>query len=273
MAGCRSVSINIKNIRETVIITAMRFLLTNDDGVHADGIFAVKKALEGMAELVVVAPERERSGAGHAITLNEPLRLKETKLVDGSVAYSCSGTPADCVTLGTLEVMSGDVDLVVAGINHGPNLGWDVHYSGTVSAALEAVMIGHPSVAISLATFQKDTHWDTASAVAKQIVTWIIEHPMPRHTLLNVNVPNVPLSRLKGIAVTKQGPRQYVDRLETRHDPAGKKYYWLSGTVADHQTAADTDVTAVADDRVSVTPLHLDLTDHKLFEALREFAL
>ena len=248
----------------------MRFLITNDDGVHADGLYALKKSLEHLAEIVVVAPERQRSGAGHAITLNEPLRLLETKLLDGSLAFSCSGTPADCVTLGTLEVMDGDVDLVISGINHGPNLGWDVHYSGTVSAALEAVMIGHPALAVSLATFSSDCHWETASAVAERIVGWVLKNPMPPHTLLNVNVPNVGLADICGISFTRQGPRQYVDRLEKRKDPSGKTYYWLSGTIADHQTAADTDVTAAAEGRVSVTPLHLDLTDRSLFEVLRD---
>jgi 5'-nucleotidase len=246
----------------------MRFLLTNDDGVHADGLLALKKALETMAEVVVVAPERQRSGVGHAITMNEPLRLMETKLLDGSSAYACSGTPADSVTLGTLEVMAGDVDLVVSGINHGPNLGWDVHYSGTVSAALEAVMIGHPALAVSLATFADDTHWETASAVTMRVVSWLMKNPMPSHTLLNVNVPNLPLNEIQGMSFTRQGPRQYVDRLEKRKDPTGKTYYWLSGTIADHHTAEDTDVTAVADGRVAITPLHLDLTDRSMYKAL-----
>jgi 5'-nucleotidase len=239
----------------------MRFLLTNDDGVHADGLFAVKKAIEHLGEVVVVAPERQRSGAGHAITLNEPLRLFETTLADGSAAYGCSGT---------LEVMQGNVDLVISGINHGPNLGWDVHYSGTVSAALEAVMIGHPALAVSLATFTDDTHWDSAAAVTVKIINWMQDNPIPIHTLLNVNVPNLPLAEIGCISFTRQGPRQYVDRLEKRLDPSGKTYYWLTGTIADHQTADDTDVTAVADGRVSITPLHLDLTDHQLFSALRK---
>jgi 5'-nucleotidase len=251
----------------------MRFLITNDDGVHADGLYALKKAIEHLGEVVVVAPERQRSGAGHAITLNEPLRLYETKLPDGTIAYGCSGTPADCVTLGTLEVMQGDVDLVISGINHGPNLGWDVHYSGTVSAALEAVMIGHPALAVSLSTFSTDTHWSTAAAITLKLVNWLIDNPIPPHTLLNVNVPNVPLADVKGISFTRQGPRQYVDRLEKRLDPSGKTYYWLSGTIADHQTADDTDVTAAADGRVSVTPLHLDLTDHALFSTLHKIII
>jgi 5'-nucleotidase len=248
----------------------MRILLTNDDGVHADGLFELKKAFDDMAEIVVVAPERQRSGAGHAITLNEPLRLLPTKLADGSDAYGCSGTPADCVTLGTLEVMEGNVDLVISGINHGPNLGWDVHYSGTVSAALEAVMIGHPALAVSLATYSQNTHWKTASTIARRVAEWVIKNPLPSHTLLNVNVPNVALADLKGVSFTRQGPRQYVDRLEKRQDPSGKTYYWLSGTIADHHTAFDTDVTAEAEGRVSITPLHLDLTEHKLFARLRD---
>jgi 5'-nucleotidase len=166
--------------------------------------------------------------------------------------------------------MQGNVDLVISGINHGPNLGWDVHYSGTVSAALEAVMIGHSALAVSLATFTDDTHWDSAAAVTVKIINWMQDNPIPIHTLLNVNVPNLPLAEIGCISFTRQGPRQYVDRLEKRLDPSGKTYYWLTGTIADHQTADDTDVTAVADGRVSITPLHLDLTDHQLFSALRK---
>jgi 5'-nucleotidase len=190
--------------------------------------------------------------------------------MDGTTAYSCSGTPADCVTLGTLEVMAGNVDLVIAGINHGPNLGWDVHYSGTVSAAFEAVMIGHPALAVSLASFSADTQWPTAAFFAKRVATWMIGHPLPPNILLNVNVPNIPLSEVAGVSVTRQGPRQYVDRLEKRVDPSGKTYYWLSGTVAKLETMSDWDVTAVADDRVSITPLQLDLTDHELYRQLRD---
>jgi 5'-nucleotidase len=248
----------------------MRFLLTNDDGVHADGLFALKKAVEHLGELFIVAPERQQSGTGHAITLNEPLRMNPTKLSDGTPAYSCTGTPADCVTLGTLEVMDGNVDLVIAGINHGPNLGWDVHYSGTVSAAFEAVMIGHPALAVSLATSSSETYWDTAGVFAERVARWMIGNSLPHHVLLNVNVPNLPLDQIQGLSVTRQGPRQYVDRLEKRTDPSGRSYYWLSGTVAKHQTLPDWDVTAAASGRVSVTPLHLDLTDHKMHRSLLE---
>jgi 5'-nucleotidase len=248
----------------------MRFLLTNDDGVHADGLFALKKAVEHLGEIFIVAPERQQSGSGHAITLNEPLRLHTTRLADGTPAFSCTGTPADCVTLGTLEVMHSDVDLVIAGINHGPNLGWDVHYSGTVSAAFEAVMIGHSALALSLASFSEDTHWLTAGLFAERIVRWLMKHPLPPLILLNVNVPNLPMNEITGISVTRQGPRQYVDRLEQRKDPSGRPYYWLSGTVAKHETQQDWDVTAASEGRVSITPLHLDLTDHDLYGQLRE---
>ena len=248
----------------------MRLLLTNDDGVHADGILTLKQALEPFGELTVVAPERPRSGAGHAITLHKPLRLSTTKLADGSPANACSGTPADCVTVGTLEVMDGEVDLVVAGINHGPNLGWDVHYSGTVAAAKEAVMIGKRAIAFSLASFARDVHWETAAEAVRRLMPWLIAHPTPPLTLLNINVPNVPVAEIKGICVTRQGPRQYVDRLEKRVDPAGRPYYWLGGTVAGHETAADTDVSAIANGFISVTPLQLDLTAHTLLPNLTE---
>ncbi|HEX5322185.1 MAG TPA: 5'/3'-nucleotidase SurE [Capsulimonadaceae bacterium] len=246
----------------------MRFLLTNDDGVHAPGIFALKQALEPLGEVFVVAPERPRSAQGHAITLHKPLRLTETLLSDGARAYASNGTPADCVTLGVQEIMGDKVDYVFSGINHGPNLGWDVHYSGTVSAAFEAVMIGYRSAAFSVASFERELHWDTAGCYAARIVRWLAENPLGPHTLLNINIPNEPCEKIQGTAITRQGPRQYVDRIEKRADPAGRAYYWLGGTLADHDAPAGTDVRAIADGYVSITPLQLDLTEPRLLKEL-----
>jgi 5'-nucleotidase len=238
----------------------MRILITNDDGVHADGIFALQQALKSIADVFVVAPERPRSAAGHAITLHKPLRLHKVRLRDGSEAYGVSGTPADTVVLGAQEVMGGDVDLVVSGINHGPNLGWDVHYSGTVAAAKEAAMTGHPAIAISLTDYSKDVRYDVAAQFACELVSWIKSHPIPERTLLNVNVPNLALDKISGVEVTTQGPRQYVDRYEKRTDPAGRDYFWLGGSLADNRAPDGSDVNAIAQGKISITPLHLDLT-------------
>lgn len=251
----------------------MRILITNDDGVHAEGILALKDALTPLGEVVVVAPERQRSAAGHAITLHKPLRINRSKMADGSDAWSTNGTPADCVTIGVLEVMQGNCDIVLSGINHGPNLGWDVHYSGTVSAAFEAVMIGFPAVALSVASYEPDILWDEPALFAARLTRWMMIHELPPHVLLNVNFPNASSSEMCGIEVTCQGPRQYVDRVMKRTDPTGKDYYWLGGTVAGHDSQPGTDVRAIADGKISITPLQLDLTSHSVLGSLKGLEL
>ncbi|MDQ2799725.1 MAG: 5'/3'-nucleotidase SurE [Armatimonadota bacterium] len=251
----------------------MRILVTNDDGVQADGLFALSQALSEVGDVTVVAPERQQSATGHAITLHKPLRMTPTTLRDGSAAWMSNGTPSDCTTLGILEAMGGDVDLVVSGINHGPNLGWDLHYSGTVSAAIEAAIIGKPSLAVSVASWDKDIHWTPVAQFAAQIAQWLVKHPLPPHTILNVNAPNLPQSDIKGVAVTTQGRRQYVDRIEKRLDPVGRPYYWLGGSLAEEAEGAETgsDVRAVADGLISITPIHLDLTAYALMPSLKEW--
>ena len=251
----------------------MRILVTNDDGVLADGLFALVLALREVGDVTVVAPERQRSATGHAITLHKPLRVQETTLRDGSPAFATNGTPSDCAALGILEVMGGDVDLVISGINHGPNLGWDVHYSGTVSAAIEAAMIGKPSVAVSVATWEKEVCWEPAALFAAQVAKRLSAQPLPPHTVLNINAPNLPQSQIAGVVVTTQGRRQYVDRLEKRLDPVGRPYYWLGGSLAEEARGAEagSDVRAVADGKISLTPLHLDLTAYSLLPTLAEW--
>lgn len=251
----------------------MRILVTNDDGVYADGLFALYQALSEVGDVTVVAPERQQSATGHAITLHKPLRLSPVNLRDGSPAFASNGTPSDCAALGILEAMGGDVDLVVSGINHGPNLGWDVHYSGTVSAAIEAAMMGHPSVAVSVASWDKDIHWEPVAHFAAEVAKRLQTQPLPPHTILNINAPNLPQSALQGVAVTTQGRRQYVDRLEKRLDPVGRPYYWLGGSLAEEAAGAEagSDVRAVADGKISLTPIHLDLTAYSLLPSLKEW--
>ncbi|MGI4791733.1 MAG: 5'/3'-nucleotidase SurE [Janthinobacterium lividum] len=251
----------------------MRILLTNDDGVHADGLFALYQALSEVGVVTVVAPERQQSATGHAITLHKPLRLSPVLLRDGSAAFSSNGTPSDCAALGILETMGGEVDLVVSGINHGPNLGWDVHYSGTVSAAIEAAMIGKPSIAVSVASWDDNIHWEPAANFAAQVARRLLAQPLPPNTILNINAPNLPQSELAGVAVTTQGRRQYVDRIEKRLDPVGRPYYWLGGSLAEEAAGAEagSDVRAVADGKISITPIHLDLTAYSLLPSLKEW--
>ena len=234
-------------------------------------MFALRTALSQIGDVTVVAPERQQSAAGHAITLHKPLRLNPVTLRDGSPAHASNGTPSDCATLGILEVMGGDVDLVVSGINHGPNLGWDVHYSGTVSAAIEASVIGKPSLALSVASWEHEIFWDGAARIAVRLAKWLVNHPLPPNTILNVNAPNLPASEIRGVMVTTQGRRQYVDRIEKRTDPLGRPYYWLGGSLAEEAEGAEagTDVRAVADGFISVTPIHLDMTAYALLPALK----
>jgi 5'-nucleotidase len=256
----------------------MRILITNDDGVHAEGLLVLKRALEPLAEVTIVAPDRPRSACGHSITLHKPLRLSQVTLADGSPAHTTSGTPSDCVTLALLEVMrSRRPDMVISGINDGPNLGWDLTYSGTVSAAMEGAINGLQAFAISVAwrlerviqeeedTPRPPTDFSVAARFATRLVERLREHPLPPHTLLNVNVPpGQPL----GAEVTRQGIRRYPGRVEGRLDPMGRPYYWLGGDLPEDTLEAGTDVHAVAHDRISVTPIQLDLTDYPVLQQI-----
>ncbi|MFN3651967.1 MAG: 5'/3'-nucleotidase SurE [Armatimonadota bacterium] len=253
----------------------MRILITNDDGVHAEGLLALKRALEPVAEVTVVAPDRPRSACGHSITLHKPLRLSEARLADGSRAWCSNGTPSDCVTLALLDVMRGaPPDLIFSGINQGPNLGWDLTYSGTVSAAMEGVIGGVQSVAISVAwRFRRVVEeeegppppldYGPAAEYAAQLARHLAQHPLPEHVLLNVNVPHtVP----NGARITRQGVRRYPGKLEKRVDPMGRAYFWLGGDEPVDLHEEGTDVAAISDGCISVTPIQLDLTDHRLRE-------
>jgi len=251
----------------------MRILLTNDDGINAPGLHALKRALEPLGEVVVVAPERPRSASGHSITLHKPLRIEEIWLPDGSRGWATNGTPSDCVTLGYDVVMEGRADLVFSGINDGPNLGWDLTYSGTVSAAMEGAILGMPSVSVSIAGDRGPYDYGPAAAFARRLAEVVIEHGLERWTLLNVNVPPVPPEEIQGVAITHQGRRQYVDRIDKRVDPWGRAYYWLCGSLEEDVPNPGSDVHAILENRISVTPVHLDMTATRLLPRLREWNL
>jgi 5'-nucleotidase len=255
--------------------TPLRILVANDDGVQAPGLLILKQALERAGHQVTVcAPDRPRSASGHAITLHKPLRISQHRLADDSLAFATSGTPADCVTLGMEEILKNQLDVVVSGINHGPNLGWDVTYSGTVSAAMEAVINGFPAIAVSVASYEETMHYEpVAEFVAQTLAPQVYRNGLPAVTLLNVNAPNVPAQELKGVRVTVQGDRQYVDRIERRVDPVGRPYYWLGGKIHDKETAEGSDTRAVGEGYISVTPIHLDLTAHEFVRHLREWEI
>ena len=251
----------------------MRILISNDDGIHAEGLYALKVALDPLGEVVVVAPERPRSASGHAITLHKPVRIEQMAFADGSIGWACSGTPTDCVTLGVDVVMKGDVDLVFSGINDGPNLGWDLTYSGTVAAAMEGAMLGVPSVAISVAETTAHIDYAPAAAFAARLALAIQKNGLADGLLLNVNVPALPVESIKGVAITHQGKRQYIDRIHERVDPWGRKYYWIHGTLKDNGVDLGSDVHQVFEGNISVTPVHLDLTAATQIETLLSWKL
>ncbi len=251
----------------------MNILITNDDGIHAEGLTALKAALDRVGRVHVVAPDRPRSACGHSITLHKPLRVDRVKLPDGSVGYSTNGTPSDCVSLAMLGVVDESIDLVVSGINCGPNLGWDLTYSGTVSAAMEGAIMGAQAFAISVATYETEVDYSVAAALAVRLARILDHHKLPEGTLLNVNVPGLPASEIAGIQVTRQGKRRYSGSIERRSDPTGRDYYWLGGDLPQDQLVEGTDVKAIADDKVSVTPVHLDLTDAGVLETVHSWGI
>jgi 5'-nucleotidase len=220
----------------------------------------------------MVAPERPRSAAGHAITLHKPLRITPITLPNGLSGYATNGTPTDCVTLGLDVLMEGRCELVVSGINAGPNLGWDLTYSGTVAAAIEGAVLSIPSFAISVATdgsAHGEIDFGPAAAFAARLARQMTADPLPPNTLLNVNVPPVSESELRGIVITHQGRREYVDRIVARTDPSGRPYYWQAGSIREETPDPGSDVHAVLQNQISVTPIHLDLTAYPLLDRLR----
>lgn len=251
----------------------MKILLTNDDGVLSTGIRIMSRPLADRGWLTaVVAPDRERSGMGHAITVGTPVRvhaLDPGTFAPEVAAYACDGTPTDCVTIG-LDMLFQQADFVVSGINQGPNMGDDLTYSGTVSAAMEGVILGRPAVAVSLACKPKDAHKHnmTAALAAMSVLSYIEKKGLPENTLLNVNVPNVLLKDLKGFKLTQRGIRKYRDKFTPMKDPHGKDCYWIAGRIED-ESIEGTDVTAVAEGYVSVTPVQIDLTNYPLLDAMR----
>jgi 5'-nucleotidase len=249
----------------------VKVLVTNDDGIYAEGLWALRDALAGLGEVIVIAPDRPRSASGHAITLHKPLRIRKRSVAAGMWGYSTNGTPSDSVVLGIVDIV-GSPDLVVAGINAGANLGEDLTYSGTVCAAMEAALFGVPAFSISVASDEVED-FGPAAGIARALAEEIGKRSLPPDTFLNVNVPALPAGEIAGVAVTRQGRRRYLGRLEKRLDPRGEAYYWLTGDLEGIQDADGTDVQAVARGFASVTPIHLDLTDHGFMDALNKWDL
>ena len=240
----------------------MRILLSNDDGVLAPGIQALASALREFADVKLVAPDRNRSGASNALTLDGPLRIQSYPNGDTAVI---NGTPTDCVYLGVNTLMRPKPDIVVSGINAGPNLGDDVIYSGTVAAAMEGRHLGFPALAVSLNGYQ---HYDTAAAVTCSILRALGREPLRTGRILNINVPDLPLEQIKGIRVTRCGSRHPSDQVIPQKDPRGNTLYWIGPPGEKYDAGPDTDFAAVDEGYVSVTPLHVDLTAHGAHEVV-----
>jgi 5'-nucleotidase len=250
----------------------MRILITNDDGIHAPGLMALYGALRQLGEVRAIAPERPRSACGHAITLHKPLRLRPVEMPDGGRGYASNGTPADCVALGVSDHLGGVPDLVVSGINFGPNLGVDMTYSGTVAAAMEAAICGIAAFAISIASYEKAI-FEPAAEFASYLAKTIFERGMCEASFFNVNVPAAPREQIRGVSITRQGRLRYSNRIERRTDPRGGLYYWLTGERVDRSENAGGDIDAIEENRISVTPVRLDLTDERVLDELAAWKL
>lgn len=249
----------------------MRILLTNDDGIYAKGIEVLHEQISKDHDVVVVAPETEQSAVGHAITLTDPLRVKSINRNGAFFGYAVKGTPADCVKLAINELMKPPPDLVVSGINLGANVGINVIYSGTVSAATEGTILGVPAIAVSINTF-RDPDFRPAARFARLLVRQVKEHGLPPYTSLNVNVPAISESKIRGVRVTRQGVTRFVEKFDRRIDPRENVYYWQCGSNPPLEEDGDTDGSALANDYISITPIQHDLTNYDFLESLRSWS-
>lgn len=255
----------------------LQILLTNDDGINAPGIHALIKEFSQIADIFVAAPDAERSATSQAITVHQPIRVdKEVLNYPNTKAWRIGGTPTDCVKIALEAGLMNKPDIVISGINHGPNLGTDILYSGTVSAAIEAALHGIPAIALSLDFWQPGHKWQIedfsqAANSAKTIVAKTLKNRLPPNTLLNVNIPAGKESAK--IVTTKLGIRQYENTFERREDPSGRTYYWMGGKAIDAGNASDTDIAAVKAGNISVTPVHFDLTNYAIMDIIAKWEL
>jgi len=258
-------------------------MLTNDDGINADGLAALREAFTAATKtaggplsgqkIVVVAPDSERSACGHALTWLVPLHVDDVSFPHSEVpGVAVTGTPVDCVKLAVRMLYPQQIDLVVAGVNRGPNLGTDIFYSGTVSGAIEAAILGVPAIAVSLGAFESPDY-TAAARFAAYLAGEVLVRGLPAGTLLNVNVPAMPAEEMAGVAVTRLGVHRWEDTYVKRQDPRGRTYYWLTGHALDEREAPGTDVQALRDNLISVTPIHLDLTAHDFLPQLQSWGL
>ncbi|WP_288183653.1 5'/3'-nucleotidase SurE [uncultured Sporomusa sp.] len=252
----------------------LHILLTNDDGILAPGIRALWQELAQIARITVVAPDSEKSASSQAITVHHPIWVDKHPIDSQNIsAWRVGGTPTDCVKVALESLLTHDLpDVIVSGINQGSNLGTDVLYSGTVSAAIEGALHGLPAIAMSLDSWQA-CDFSPAAKAARRIVETMVDKKLPPNTLLNVNVPALPENQLRDLMITKLGVRSYENTFERRLDPRGRTYYWMSGHVSETENDPDSDITAVKNGKISVTPIHFDLTNYGIMKLLEKWEL
>ena len=250
----------------------MRILLTNDDGIQAEGLWALHNQLSQTHTVTVVAPDRERSAVGHGITLHEPLRIAQVSLNGGPSGYAVNGTPADCIKLGLLEVLDTKPDMVVSGINPGANLGVNINYSGTVAAAKEASLYGVPAIAVSISG-KVNPHYDAAAVFVEGLVNRVHHSGLPFGTILNVNLPNRPLHEIAGVRICRMGVDHMSEELDRRVDPRDQVYFWQGCDAQTRYTDTAIDGGAVERNYISITPVKCDATDYRMLEQLLDWQL
>lgn len=241
-----------------------QILVTNDDGIHAPGLAILAEALAPLGDVWVYAPDRQQSAVGHGVSLHRPLRVAPVR----ESWYMVDGTPTDCVMLAVRDLLDVRPDIVVAGVNPGANLGDDVTYSGTVAGAYEGMLLGINAIAVSDVAYTPK-HMETSGVVARRIVEMVLERGLPPETMLNVNVPDLPVDQLRGTRVVRMGRRHYEDEIVKREDPRGRMYYWIGGNAPSHVVEPGTDFDAIEQQYVSVTPLCRDVTNHTALDAMR----
>lgn len=246
-------------------------LVTNDDSIESKGIASLVEAVKPLGDILVLAPDTVQSGTGHAITLHDPLRLKKSHLIGGVEAYTCSGTPVDCVKLAIYEILKKKPTLVVSGVNHGSNAATNVLYSGTMSAAVEAAIEGIPAIGFSLLDHDAEADFEASVSFSTRIVQNVLDNGLQKGVCLNVNIPKGKLSDIKGIKVCRQGRAYWEDTFDKRVDPMGGEYYWLTGEYCNTDKGEDTDLWALDHNFVSIVPTQFDMTAHHLITNLNEW--
>lgn len=250
----------------------LNILVSNDDGINAPGIYALVQELKKIGRVTVVAPDRQQSAVGHAITMNFPLRVTEFFKNNEFFGYAVQGTPADSVKIAVRTLLPQKPDIIVSGVNHGSNTAINVIYSGTVSAATEGTVLGIPSIAVSLTTYD-EPDFRFAAKFARKLAAVVAKKGLPQETLLNVNVPAVKEKDIRGVLITRQGKTRWDDTFDVRRDPANKEYYWLTGKLDVIDTSEDTDQIAIMNNYISVTPIHYDLTDYSTLPTIQGWGL